>query len=202
MDHISICICTFKRKRMLERLLVQLQKLKTGNEFTYSIIVADNDERRSAYETVKSINCKSNIHIKYVVEPKQNIALARNKAVENTVGNFVAFIDDDEIPQPQWLIKHYKRLENKKWTGSLGPVRPIYPESCPAWVIRGGFHKRSEPSDKTELTWEQCRTGNVLIRREVFKNPSYCFDSDYGSGREDRDLFKRLIHVGYGFVWN
>ena len=42
---------------------------------------------------------------------KQNIALARNKAIENAKGDFIAFIDDDEFPLDQWLLNHVQSFD-------------------------------------------------------------------------------------------
>ena len=99
--HICVCICTYKRPEFLKRLLGELRGQDTAGLFTYSIVVADNDQLRSAQETVSDYASSSHIPIKYCVEPRQNIALTRNKAVENADGDFVAFIDDDEFVQPK-----------------------------------------------------------------------------------------------------
>ena len=96
-EHITVCICTFKRAAMLAHLLNELENQRTENLFTYSIVVIDNDADESAREAVDSFKRKSTIPVKYYVEPEQNIALARNRAVQNSNGNFLAFIDDDEF---------------------------------------------------------------------------------------------------------
>src|SRR5579864_121377 len=51
--HITVCICTYKRPQLLERLLRALGQQSTGGFFSYSIVVADNDRLKSA-ETVVS----------------------------------------------------------------------------------------------------------------------------------------------------
>src|SRR3954465_15401295 len=50
--HISVCICTFRRAKLLTRLLDALEKQETGGQFTYSVIVADNDREESARPVV------------------------------------------------------------------------------------------------------------------------------------------------------
>ncbi len=42
--HISVCICTFKRTPLLKRLLQALEEQETDGLFTFSIVVADNDQ--------------------------------------------------------------------------------------------------------------------------------------------------------------
>jgi hypothetical protein len=40
-DHISICICTFKRPKLLYKLLDLLPRQIIENSFTYSVVVVD-----------------------------------------------------------------------------------------------------------------------------------------------------------------
>src|SRR5579863_5318632 len=102
--HISVCICTYKRPQFLKRLLTELDGQDTGGLFTYSIVVADNDQSQSAKPVVTDFLATSAIPVTYCVQPRQNIALTRNKAIENAHGDFVAFIDDDEFPTKTWLL--------------------------------------------------------------------------------------------------
>src|SRR5271157_2736074 len=103
-NHISVCICTYKRPWMLAHLLNKLPDQITENAFTISVVVVDNDHAQSAKDTVEHCRDKILIEIDYFNEPEQNIALARNKAIENAKGNFISFIDDDEFPDDRWLI--------------------------------------------------------------------------------------------------
>ena len=102
--HISVCICTFKRPHLLKHLLEVLDHQKTNGLFNYSIIVVDNDHLKSAMEIVQSFQQRSKIEVQYCVEPEQNIALARNRAIDNATGELIAFIDDDEFPVKDWLL--------------------------------------------------------------------------------------------------
>ena len=97
--HVSVCICTFRRPALLGNLLHKLVGQETQGLFTYSVVIADNDRAQSAKEIVAE--CATlDLSVKYCHEPEQNIALARNRALENATGDFVAFIDDDEFPPP------------------------------------------------------------------------------------------------------
>ena len=80
-QHISVCLCTYRRPRLLQRLLEELGSQDTNGLFMYSIVVADNDHLQSAKAVVCDFAAGSGIPITYCVEPRQNIALARNKAI-------------------------------------------------------------------------------------------------------------------------
>ena len=199
--HISVCICTFKRPTLLKRLLNKLERQRTEGLFTYSIVVVDNDCSKSAQHIVGAFQAASNIDLRYFIAPEQNIAIARNKAVENSKGDFIAFIDDDEFPEMNWLIELFKAYNRFGADGILGPVKPYYETAPPKWIIKGKFYERPCHKTGTILSWTQTRSGNVLLRRSIFNNKKNLFRIEFGSGGEDRDFFRRMINKGGQFVW-
>lgn len=199
--HITVCICTFQRPRLLERLLNELDRQRTDGLFTYSVVVVDNDHRASGRGAVESFRGRSRLQVRYEVEPEQSIALARNRAVENARGEFIAFIDDDEFPGPSWLVGLFQALHGMKADGVLGPVLPHFETEPPAWVVKGKFYDRPSHPTGTVLAWSETRTGNVLLRRDLFAHEKNRFLPEFGSGGEDRDFFRRMISQGRRFQW-
>jgi succinoglycan biosynthesis protein ExoM len=200
-DFISVCICTYLRPHFFQELLKALDGQETGDAFEYEIVVVDNDKAESARLAVEFENCRTKKAIRYFVEPDQNIARARNKAVANAKGNLVAFIDDDELPGLQWLIRLYRALTLFETPGVLGPVLPKYASPPPQWVVEGRFFDRPRYFTGHFLYWEMTRTGNCLLRKAIFEKDGKWFDHRFGSGGEDRDFFKRMIARGHVFVW-
>lgn len=180
-----------------------LEKQETENLFIYSVVVVDNDKLESARHTVQSHAQQSKIDVRYVVEPEQNIALARNKAVENATGDFIAFIDDDEFPEKSWLLNMHKALIQFHADGILGPVKPYFETVPPTWVIRGKLCEReSFQTGEVIRQPKYTRTGNVLFDRKLFADKTTPFDPLLGkSGGEDKDFFRRKMQEGKAFVW-
>lgn len=111
-----------------------LQRQNTSAGFTFSIVVADNDANQSARAVVEECARTATIDIRYCVETHQNIALARNQAIRQCCGEFVAFIDDDEWPADNWLSLMIKTCETCCADGVLGPVLPDFDElPQPGW---------------------------------------------------------------------
>ena len=103
--HVCVCICTYRRPDLLGRLLRELARQETRDLFTYSVVVVDNDREESANPVVVAAkNDGFPVPIVYCVEAEQSIARARNRAVANARGDFIAFIDDDELPIKDWLL--------------------------------------------------------------------------------------------------
>jgi glycosyltransferase involved in cell wall biosynthesis len=200
MGQITVCICTYKRPLPLERLLNSLGDQDTHGLFTYSVVVVDNDELRSAEAVVTDAARTMPVEIKYCVEAKRGIAHARNKALENAHTDFIAFIDDDEFPTNQWLFHLFQTCEKYQVDGVLGPVRRHFDEEPPKWIRRGEFFNRPSHPTGFILHWSQTRTGNVLFRRHVLPLDSLVFRAEFRAG-SDVDFFKRVMAKGYVFVW-
>ena len=200
-EHISVCICTYKRPELLGRLLLAVSAQDTRGLFTYSVVIADNDHLESARGLVSDLARTAPIPMHYYVEPRQNIALARNKAVASSIGDFVAFIDDDETPPRDWLVRLLTALKAYQADGVLGPVVPRFSAPPPEWIRRGKLFDRPSPPTGTWLRWKQTRTGNVLLRRSIFASQGNQFRPECGGGGEDVDFFRRMIAKGMRFVW-
>jgi succinoglycan biosynthesis protein ExoM len=198
---ICVCICTYKRPELLKRALEELAKQEIGGCFSYSIVVADNDSRQSAQMIVAEFRSAHDIAVTYCVEPEQNIALARNKALEHAHGDFAAFMDDDEFPARNWLATMLKTLTEHNVAGVLGPVRPFFDHPPPDWLIKGRFCERPEHRTGQMLHWKQTRTGNVMFRRDILEGISSPFVAEFGNGGEDQDFFRRMTENGHRFIW-
>jgi succinoglycan biosynthesis protein ExoM len=200
MHHVTIGICTYRRPELLKSLLDDLREQQTDGLFTYSILIVDNDAARSAEQVVNEFAASQPIPVEYYVEPGQNIALARNKAVENTKGDFLVFIDDDENPIERWLLTLVEACLKYNAYGALGPVHPRYAEPPPKWVVDGKFYDRPSYPTGTVIDWQKGRTGNTLLKMEVFKGMDMPFRPEFRTG-EDQDFFRRAIEKGYFFIW-
>jgi succinoglycan biosynthesis protein ExoM len=199
-EHICVCICTYKRPHMLKRLLDELGGQETDGLFTYSVVVVDNDQAESAKEVVAAFADAGAVSVKYCQEPRQNIALARNLAIENAEGDFACFIDDDEFPIKSWLLTLYQACQRYNADGALGPVKPYFEENTPKWVIKGKFYDRPTYPTGLVIDWRKGRTGNTLLKKELFADGKPPFKPELRQG-EDQEFFSRMIAKGHVFVW-
>jgi succinoglycan biosynthesis protein ExoM len=199
--HITVCICTLRRPKLLAQLLERLESQQTVNSFTYSVVVADNDSMRSAEEVVAEFSSRTNVPVRYCVEPLQNISLARNQAVEHVQGDLIAFIDDDEFPAGDWLRNLFDVLVSYSADAVLGPVKPHFESDVPAWMKKGKFFERPTHPTGFRVSWKEARTGNVLFRRSMLAGVDVPFKPEFGLGGEDVDFFRRMAEKGFAFFW-
>jgi succinoglycan biosynthesis protein ExoM len=201
LDHISVCICTYRRTELLRQLLQKLAYQRTDGLFYYSIIVVDNDVQESARQTVEVFAKDSPIPIEYHVEAVQNIASARNKTVTHARGEFVALIDDDETPVDDWLKLMRATILRYGADGVLGPVKSVFDVDPPEWLVRAGLFDRPSGRTGEPIDWRKTGAGNVLVHRRVLSGIEGPFNTQLGSGGEDVDFFRRALDAGKAFVW-
>lgn len=199
--HICVCVCTYLRPTELKRLLTALTHQETKGLFSYSIVVADNDDQRSAQGVVRDLATMSPTDVIYCVEPRRSIALARNMSIEHAKGEAIAFIDDDEIPPCDWLFTLFKARIDYRAAAVLGPVRPQFDTKPPAWLLKSRLCDRPEHPSGFVISWTEGRTGNALIDMKCINGFSEVFRSCFNIGGSDADLFYRIIKNGHKVVW-
>jgi len=199
---VSICTCTYKRNAKLRALLQALDRLDPATP-VFEVVIADNDEGCGAESLVAEELSRHNFDIFYDVEPRRNIAHARNHVVDMARAPWLALIDDDEQPTPEWLIRHLRAAETYNADVVMGPTLPEYPKGTPSWVIRGRFFERPRRKTGEFVPYMRTLCGNVLLKSELVHARPGPFDPAYGlSGGEDTEFFEWLrSERGAKIVW-
>ncbi|HEY2856837.1 MAG TPA: ChbG/HpnK family deacetylase [Terracidiphilus sp.] len=203
--HIAVCICTYKRPAELKRLLHAIERQKTDGRFTFSVVVADNDEARSGEAVAQEAHRTLKTRVTYCAEPRKGIARARNTVMATALNNqpspdYFALIDDDEFPEPDWLLNLLATCGEYGVDGVLGPVKRYLDAAAPNWLKRTRLYDRAVRPTGMPVTWRGARTGNVLLRRDVIGRDETPFRAELTAG-EDQDFFHRKIDEGRRFVW-
>lgn len=199
---ISVCLCTFKRPALLNDLLDALARQNMDGIGPVQVCVVDNDPEHSARDVLTLWQQRCPGWLTYQHLPVPNIALARNATVAMAHGEWVAFIDDDELPQDNWLSTLMAATRTYQADAVLGPVLPRYVPGTPQWLIDGRYFDRRRPRTGMVLDERDARSGNVLIRAHTLRLLDGPFDPAFGrTGGEDSVLFRSLLRAGAKLVW-
>ena len=195
---VSVCVATYRRPQLLGRLLEGLTRLGPGTP-DFEVVVVDNDAEGSAAPVVATFSGR--LPIRLTVEPRRSVSRARNLSVSMARGEFVALIDDDEVPDPRWLAELYAAVVDAGADGGFGPVETQFDADVPAWIQRMAFLQHPVPASGTTVPWWLGRSGNALVRRAALGSRGEPFDPQFGStGGEDTDLFYRMVQQGARFI--
>ena len=96
---ISVVVCTRDRVPELESCLRHLDRQDYP---TFEVVVVDNAPTSDAIRVLVQAR-QSRINYRYAVEPRGGLSWARNAGIAAASGEIVAFLDDDEEPDPYWL---------------------------------------------------------------------------------------------------
>jgi glycosyltransferase involved in cell wall biosynthesis len=140
------------------------------------------------------------IDIVYGIEPERTIPAARNRAIRLAKGNFIGIIDDDEFPPPHWLITLYEAVQRFEVDGALGPVYPFFEQPPPAWILKSRLLELPQLPTGSLLQWHQTRTGNVLLKKDVFDRHGTRFDESFKTGGSDQAFFRDAMGLGFRFI--
>ncbi len=188
---IVVGVCTFRRPSLRRTLLSIAAQVKPGDA-SMRIAVADNDETPSAESLVAEVAHEVGQRIVYLHCPARNISLARNgvlQAAKESGADLLAFIDDDEWVEPNWLRQLVEAMDESGATAVFGPVRGVYGEAAPRWMRMGSFHHMTPEVD----AGGQVRTGHTSNVLFSLRHPAFAdrrFDLAFGrSGGEDTEFF-------------
>jgi succinoglycan biosynthesis protein ExoM len=195
-DSVIICIPTFKRPKMLARLLDSIAALET--DAAVSVLVADNDAQDHAGLNLCRATQDYRWPLTAVVAAKRGIAQVRNTLIEHalkTDAHFIAMIDDDEWPQKDWIEQFLKTARDTNADVLQGSI--LFGQASAA-DGHGDIRRATGPIAMLQ------GAGNLLIRRAVLEEMTApWFDPQFAlSGGEDQDFFVRLQKDGRRFAWS
>lgn len=203
---VTVCACTYKRPDGLAALLKGLanQTFSSLPPPRWHIVIADNEGSAEARATCETFQELSPIPLTYVHEPRRGISHARNACLDRipVESDFFAMIDDDEIPEPDWLEQLLRAQRDTGTDVVLGRVLPIFDASAPEWVIDGGFFgspsRRPGRDGNTYVDLQEiggAATNNVLVRCSAYRRLNLRFDPERGLTGESDSLFFRLMKL-------
>ncbi len=199
---VSVCVATFGRPTGLRNLLGALEVLELPARTSLRVVVVDNDAAGSAKAVCEEAAGRHAYPLRYLVEKRRGIPMARNAAVSAALpdSDFIAFIDDDETPEPDWLAELLRVQEYYRTEVVTGPCVSRYEVPPPRWISEGGFHER--PRHPTGTIRNVAYTGNALVRALVFESFDRHFEEALAlSGGEDEEFFTRIVAGGLRIVW-
>ena len=168
---LSIIVCTYNRKNFVKLCLESIIKQVISNdEKKIEVILIDNNSSDNTIHIIKEIN--NSFPITYHIENNQGISFSRNKGIELSKGEFIAFVDDDAVINDGWLDTLLNATKTISAVGFGGPIYPRFEFECPKWIDQSYF-VRSYKKTNGFINSLSSRTGfaggNMCIHKSVFE---------------------------------
>lgn len=200
---IIVCICTYRRPDGLRKLLEVLPTLEGADNV--EVVVADNDSGQEGLAVCRSLDKDYPYPVHTLCQLEPGISAARNAATCEALKHapeLVAFLDDDEWPEPQWLRELLRVQKNHKADIVGGPTRPVFPADTAAELLQNPYFG----ADMGLPDGSECQLqagGNFLIRASILQTmaPDFFRPEFTQSGGEDLAFFTQLAQQGYSMRW-
>jgi len=202
---VAVGLCTYKRPQGLARALDHIAVTIANLDRPVSIIVVNNEANDTKVEPlVRAFSSRTGIEVHYETEPTPGISAARDAifARADAIGvRWLAMLDDDEWPTPQWLRELLETQTRTQASVVGGPVEPVFPEGqerlkrlARYWSV-GPYWLQGRP-------FVYC-TCNFLIDLWALRGrPRPLFDAAFGlSGGGDTVFFRGLFFDGLAMAW-
>ncbi len=194
---VSIIIPTDTRIEATENLLHCLQYLD-GPEFEVIVIRGPTDNGMA------EMLAKWEGSIKLAHNPERNISISRNLGARLSSGDIIALIDDDALPEPDWLTIMIAAFENPE-VGAVGGaeidnVDNVYMHPYLSLNRLGRMEFTDDKSGQFNFplsyTFPFARGLNSAFRREAFFGAGG-FDEEYEYYFDESDLCCRIVDAGW-----
>ncbi len=207
---VSVVVPTHERPDDIRRCL---ESLVAQDHPSFTVWVVDNAPSSDLTRGVVS-SFKDRLDVRYLCEPVAGASRARNLALEQDLGEFSAWIDDDEVADRLWLSELMRALESRPGIdGVSGVVVPAELETqAQIWFEELGGHsdrgfQADEFSPATRHRFNPLFpipsfgiSGNSVLRTESMRRVGG-FDQALGPGTrthggEDMVLFTEILRRG------
>lgn len=204
--YMSVIIPTFNRCEMLAEALTSVG-CQTFPSEQYEIVVVDNGSIDGTRQLVSRLNEDGEKEIRYVYESRPGLHWARHAGAVAARGEILAYIDDDAIPQPDWLEELDKAYTYFDADCAGGKINIQWDRQPPEWVIPYEPHLGRldyGPEWRILNTNESINGGNfTILRKRLFEiggfNPDQINQQLVGDG--ETGLCLKIHQRGWKMVW-
>ena len=219
MNLISVIVTTYNWPSALR---LCLESLFAQQDNSFEIIIADDGSSPANLELTRAYCADSPVPVSYIHHDNQGFRAGtiRNKAVGQSKGEYLLFIDGDCVLRPDFIVRHRQLatagcfVPGNRVLLSQAFTRKVIEQQIPLnaksvyyfiflWLQKKinrvsaflylplGFLRRIQP-DK----WEKAMTCNLGVWKKDFIRVNGFDELFEGWGFEDSDLVIRLIHAG------
>jgi succinoglycan biosynthesis protein ExoM len=211
--YVTVCACTYRRPEGLRALLGGLaaQRFEEVARPDYDVVIVDNEGSAEARAICAEVERASGLVVHYFQEHRHGIPYARNACLDQVAPEteFFAMIDDDEVPEPDWLEQLLLAQARTRADVVRGAVVPVFPDGAPAWIHDGdffGWPKQRRAGVGTALAdgaeLASASSNNVLVRAAAVRAPGLRFDTTLTfTGGTDALFFRQMRLAGCRIVY-
>ena len=183
MLNLSIAICTYNGEQRLPLVLDRLRSQISTDTVHWEILIVNNNSTDGTADRIAQLQTEwaqdstlPTIH--YLFEKSQGTAFARQHALTKAEGEWVVFLDDDNLPHTEWIAAIEGFIQQHPNVGAfhgqiLGDYEitppPNFDRIAPFWAIAGGKKARCYTTDPNALRKRLLPPGaGIVVQRQAW----------------------------------
>lgn len=195
--NLAVAIATMDRP---DDLACCLEAILKGDVLPGELVVIDQSagqDTERLMERFRDAPCQ----VHYVHQPKRGLSASRNTAIEHSSSPFIAFSDDDCVPDPAWVARLEQAFLSAPFPAAVsGRVLPYGAESPELYSVSPRESTICADYTGKNIPWNVGTGGNFAIQREWLERVGK-YDERLGAGSpgkaaEDADMIFRLLRSG------
>ncbi|MDY6781369.1 MAG: hormogonium polysaccharide biosynthesis glycosyltransferase HpsE [Cyanobacteriota bacterium] len=105
----TVAIRTYNGENYLPELLDRLRSQVNADDLHWEIVIVDNNSKDNTAKIIREYQARWDRHypLKYYLETQQGAAFARKRCFEEAKSSLIGFLDDDNLPDPNWVAAAY-----------------------------------------------------------------------------------------------
>ena len=202
----SIIIPVCNKVELTQQCLTALASATT--EVSFEVIIVDNGSTDGTKEFLGEL--KGDVQ---VIQNEENLGFAKacNQGAQAARGKYLVFLNNDTIPQAQWLNPLVSEVDEHPEVGIVGS-KLLYADGSVQHAgvifmrsITTAYHiyrsaLSTDPGVNQRRVFQAVTAACMLIRRELFEE-AHGFDEAFINGFEDVDLCLKVREKGYQVIY-
>lgn len=118
----TVAIPTYNGEQRLPEVLDRLKHQIDVGHLSWEVLVVDNNSSDGTAEVVRQYQQQwlKDVPLRYIKETRQGAAFARHTAAQAAHGQYVGFLDDDNLPASNWVAAAHQFGEAHPRAGAFG----------------------------------------------------------------------------------
>ncbi len=132
----TVVVPTYNGQNRIGLILDKLQQQEFTQHIAWEILIIDNNSKDNTAQIIKNYQkiWQQAYQLIYFHEEKQGAAFARQRGIQEANSPLVGFLDDDNIPDANWVESAYNFAQKYPQAGAL------------ASLVRGKFEVQTPPN--------------------------------------------------------
>jgi glycosyltransferase involved in cell wall biosynthesis len=132
---ITMIVCTRNRAAQLGNLLDSAVRMRIPAGLQWEFLIVDNGSTDSTADVARAY--QDRLPLRLVHEDRAGLSNARNKGVQEAVGRYICWTDDDVVLDPEWLAAYSAAFERHPEAALFGGrITPVLEAPTPQWFAK------------------------------------------------------------------